>query len=69
MKSVGTLDTKTLRRFVKQLESDGCIKSHDSKARTMIVRDGGTTVLRAIQHPAGYWITRYFNSERVTWSW
>lgn len=70
-RTAGFPTDKVLRGQVRRLQKAGCIVAWGDGG-TVDVRDpdnGGKHVLKGLQHPAGYWIVRYFNSERIRWSW
>lgn len=63
------ITTKTLTKFLRELEANGCTTRRDRAAGIAEAKDGDKFVLRAIQKGhSGPWIARFLNSDRITWT-
>ena len=58
-----------MKDYIVAAKANDCEVEHDKDAGTIVMKDGETVVLKAIaKGPKGPWITRFTNSDRISWS-
>lgn len=59
-----------LENYISAARAAGCEIDRDKDAGTVVVTDGDTVVIRAIQkgNASQPWIVMFYNSDRVKWS-
>lgn len=59
----------TMKDYIVAAKANNCEIEHDKEAGTIVMRDGDAVVLKGIaKGPSGPWLTRFTNSDRISWS-